>query len=53
MHDRRDRAQYSEKRIQAWRDSTIKNPAFRKRLHLYLDLLHADIVSGQVQTYTA
>lgn len=30
---------------------TIKNPVFRKRLHIYLDLLHADIVSGQVQTY--
>lgn len=31
---------------------TIKNSVFRKRLHIYLDLLHADVVSGQVQTFT-
>lgn len=31
---------------------TIKNPAFRKRLLQYLDLLQADIAVGRMQTYT-
>ncbi len=30
---------------------SIKNPAFRKRLHAYLDLLQLDIAAGQLQVY--
>lgn len=31
---------------------TIKNPAFRKRLLQYLDLLQSDIANGRIQTHT-
>lgn len=31
---------------------TIKNPAFRKRLLQYLDLLQSDIAVGRMQMYT-
>lgn len=31
---------------------TIKNPAFRKRLPQYLDLLQSNIATGRMQMYT-